>query len=72
VTDDGLNEYLYDGDGRICAVANYRIPFMTIMTGYLYNAEGVRVAKGTISSMSCTPDVFTMTATYILRAGGCR
>jgi uncharacterized protein RhaS with RHS repeats len=42
VTDDGLNEYLYDGDGRICAVNNYRIPFMPIMTGYLYNAEGIR------------------------------
>jgi RHS repeat-associated protein len=72
VTDDGLNEYLYDGDGRICAVANYRIPFMTIMTGYLYNAEGIRVAKGTITAWSCDPAVngFDTTNDYILGLGG--
>lgn len=65
-------EYLYDGDGRICAVANYTIPYMTIMTGYLYDAEGRRVAKGTITAWSCDPTVnhFQTTNDYILGLAG--
>jgi RHS repeat-associated protein len=72
VTDDGGVEYLYDGDGRICAVANYRIPFMTIMTGYLYDAEGRRVSKGTISAWSCDPVLngFQPTDDHILDLAG--
>jgi hypothetical protein len=47
VTGDNLNTYLYDGEGRICAVASY--PFggnsgMAVMTGYIYDADGTRVA----------------------------
>jgi RHS repeat-associated protein len=72
VTDDGGVEYLYDGDGRICAVSNYRIPFMTIMTGYLYDAEGRRVSKGTISAWSCDPVLngFQPTDDHILDLAG--
>ncbi|WP_213803762.1 RHS repeat-associated core domain-containing protein [Granulicella sp. dw_53] len=50
VTDDGRNQYLYDGDGRICAVRFY---LTGAMTQYLYNAEGRRVMKGSITSFSC-------------------
>jgi RHS repeat-associated protein len=72
VTNDGLNQYLYDGEGRICAVASTPIPGMTAMTGYLYDADGTRVAKGTITAWSCDPAVngFQTTSDYILGPGG--
>jgi RHS repeat-associated protein len=54
---DNLNRYLYDGEGRICAVANTPVPGMTTMTGYIYDAEGTRVAKGSITAWSCNPSV---------------
>ena len=38
------NTYLYDAEGRICAVSS-----LGVMTAYLYDAEGNRVAKGTIT-----------------------
>ena len=50
--DDGANQYLYDADGHVCAVRNLTYGGMT---GYLYNASGTRVAKGTITSLSCDP-----------------
>jgi RHS repeat-associated protein len=45
---------------------------MTVMTGYLYDASGTRVAKGNISVWSCDPTVngFTTTNDYILGLGG--
>ena len=30
---------------------------MTVMTGYIYNAEGIRVSKGTITAWSCDPTI---------------
>lgn len=42
VTNDGSNQYLYDGAGRICAVKNSA----GVMTQYIYDGEGNRVAKG--------------------------
>jgi hypothetical protein len=47
MTRDEANEYLYDGEGRICAV-KYPIPTlpgMAGMVGYIYDAEGRRIAK---------------------------
>jgi RHS repeat-associated protein len=66
------NQYLYDGEGRICAVASTPITGMTIMTGYLYDANGTRVAKGAISAWSCDPAVngFQTTNDYILGPSG--
>jgi RHS repeat-associated protein len=66
------NSYLYDGEGRICAVASTPMPSMTTMTGYLYDAEGRRVAKGTIRAWSCDPSSngFTTTADYVLGPNG--
>ena len=45
---------------------------MTIMYGYIYDADGDRVAKGTISSWSCDPSVngFSATANYVLNQAG--
>jgi len=72
VLSDNINQYLYDAEGRICAVANTPVPGMTTMTGYMYNAEGVRVAKGTIDVWSCDPSVsgFKTTKDYILGLSG--
>jgi hypothetical protein len=72
VTYDGQNQYLYDGEGRICAVASTPVPNMTTMTGYLYDAGGTRVAKGRITAWSCDPAVngFQTTNDYILGLGG--
>lgn len=55
VTNDGVNSYLYDAEGRVCAVNSQPLPGVTTMTGYIYNAEGARVAKGSITTMSCDP-----------------
>jgi hypothetical protein len=64
---DGVNQYLYDGEGRICAVANG-----SALIGYIYNAEGQRVAMGTISAWSCDPAVngFRATNEYVLGLSG--
>jgi RHS repeat-associated protein len=77
VTYDGVNQYLYDAEGRICAVASTPVPTtpvpsMTVLTGYIYDAGGTRVAKGTISSWSCNPAVngFKTVNDYVLGLGG--
>ena len=72
VLSDGANSYLYDAEGRVCAVESTPIPGMTAMTGYLYDADGTRVAKGTISTMSCDPTTngFQITENYVLGPGG--
>jgi RHS repeat-associated protein len=55
VTQDNQNQYLYDGDGRVCAVKN--LLFGT-MTGYVYGADGTRVSTGTITTWgSCDPTI---------------
>ena len=66
-TSDHSNAYLYDGDGRVCAVNNG-----LIMTQYIYDAEGNRVAKGTISTWSCDSSAngFQATSSYVLGLGG--
>ena len=52
--------------------ASTPVPGTTAMTGYLYDAEGTRVAKGSISAWSCDPAVngFQTTSDYILGPGG--
>jgi RHS repeat-associated protein len=73
VTYDNMNSYLYDADGRLCAVMNQPIQGTYSMTGYLYDAEGHRIAKGSISNMtSCDPAVngFQLTNAYIIGLSG--
>jgi RHS repeat-associated protein len=73
VLNDGANLYLYDIEGRLCAVGNQ---FVGSVTEYVYDAEGRRVAKGTLSSWpsSCVaPTVansFTLTTSYEIGLGG--
>ena len=66
------NQYLYDAEGRVCAVQSTPVAGFSSMTGYLYDAEGRRVAKGTITSMSCDPATsgFQLTESYVLDQGG--
>ncbi len=66
------NTYLYDAEGRVCAVESTPAPGFTTMTGYLYDADGDRVAKGTISTMSCNPATngFQFAEDYVLGPSG--
>lgn len=48
VTYDGTYFYAYDGEGRQCALYN---PLSSTMTDYIYDAEGERVAKGTVTGV---------------------
>ena len=72
VTSDGINSYTYDAEGRVCAVRSEPIPGTYTMTGYLYDADGNRVAKGTITAMSCNPgsNGFQLTQSYVLGQSG--
>jgi len=67
VTGDGVNLYLYDEENRVCAVQG---AYGGGLTGYIYDAEGQRVAKGTLSSFSCpNASNFTLTNQYLLGQG---
>ena len=59
---DLVNHYLYDAEGRLCAVSN---PDRG-NEQYLYDAEGRRVAKSTVGSLSCDVTNFTPTESYLL------
>ena len=61
------NQYLYDADGRVCAVKN----LIGKMMEYLYDAEGTRVAKGTITGWTCdtSSNGFALTNSYVLSPG---
>jgi YD repeat-containing protein len=55
---EGTHSYIYDGEGRICAVKSEPISGTSTMTGYIYDADGRRVAKGSITNMnSCDPSL---------------
>ncbi len=66
------NSYAYDAEGRVCAVKNAAIPGMPLYTGYLYDADGNRVAKGSITTMSCDPTTngFQLQQNYVLGPSG--
>jgi RHS repeat-associated protein len=61
---DGVNTYLYDGAGRNCAV---KTPAGT-MYQYIYDAEGSRVARGTISTFNCNVSTngFTLQTQWVV------
>lgn len=75
----GNNQYLYDAEGRLCAV-KYSIMSIPAIMGYIYDAEGHRVAKGALTSFSCDLSInpstglpnngFTETAGYALGPDG--
>lgn len=67
ITYDGSNYYLYDAEGRLCAVNN-----SGALTGYIYDASGIRVAKGSLTSFSCNfaSNGYATTSSYVLGPGG--
>ena len=71
ILNDGANQYLYDGEGRICAVSSGGTG-EPVLTGYIYNAEGERVSKGSITEWSCDPGVngFKPLSDYIVGLSG--
>jgi RHS repeat-associated protein len=66
------NQYLYDAEGRICAVSSPSVFGGNTLTGYLYDADGTRTSKGTITAWSCDPTTngFQFTENYVLGPGG--
>ena len=48
MTFDGVNYYYYDAEERICAIQSYLVTGVAAY-GYLYDADGTRVAKGTVT-----------------------
>ena len=72
ILSDGVANYVYDLEGRICAVEYTAMPGITSRVGYLYDADGNRITKGKITSMSCDPVTanFQLTASYVLGQGG--
>jgi len=77
VINDGTNRYVYDPEGRICAVWSPG----PVYTQYVYDANGQRVAKGTIPATdwptagnTCNAPTaangFTLTAQYLRGQSG--
>jgi RHS repeat-associated protein len=81
VTNDSANAYLYDAEGRVCAVQSGGNGGPA--TGYVYDADGNRVAKGSLTQFTCDMNPadtynpatntgyngFQATASYILGPG---
>jgi RHS repeat-associated protein len=69
VLNDGQNQYAYDGEGRLCAVYN---GLFGSYTQYIYDADGNRVAKGSINSLSCDTSTngFTLLTQYVVGQSG--
>ena len=68
VTGGDGNYYLYDSENRVCA---FQGAFGGGLTGYIYDAAGARVAKGTLSGFSCpNGGNFTPTTEFLLGQGG--
>jgi RHS repeat-associated protein len=68
VLTDPLNSYLYDAEGRLCAAKTAGPSY----TGYVYDAGGTRVAKGSLTSFSCnfSTNGFTPTTSWVLGPSG--
>jgi RHS repeat-associated protein len=69
VINDGLNQYAYDAEGRLCAM---EAVITDSMTEYVYDAGGNRVAKGSITTLNCniSSNGFTLTNQYLVGANG--
>jgi YD repeat-containing protein len=67
ITLDPDNSYAYDAEGRLCAVYSDATKGYT---QYLYDAEGRRVGKGSMTSLACNAPTsangFTLTNMYLV------
>jgi RHS repeat-associated protein len=75
---DGWNRYWYDAEGQLCAVQSIRYGNGPVIQ-YVYDAEGARIAKGTLTSApgsyyaTCAPPLgsgFTLTNRYLVDLNG--
>jgi RHS repeat-associated protein len=71
---DGANSYIYDAEGRLCAVdtrQNLGSQNPGVF-GYIYDAAGTRVAKGTLTSFSCNfaTNGYSTTTSWVLGKAG--
>ena len=75
---DGNNRYWYDAEGQLCAAQSLAITGLPVIQ-YVYDAEGARIAKGTLSATppsytaTCAPPLgvgFTLTTRYLVGLGG--
>ena len=72
---DGVNEYWYDAEGQLCAVQR---TIGGTITQYIYDAEGARIGKGTLSTApatgaTCAPPMssgFTLATRWLVGLGG--
>jgi RHS repeat-associated protein len=71
VLNDQINNYLYDPEGRLCAVSYFNGMATEYML-YLYDGEGRRVAKVSNPTFSCTLASMgsTLQETYLLGPSG--
>jgi RHS repeat-associated protein len=77
---DGANYYFYDAESRVCATQTNPISGGSAAYGYIYDVEGRRVAKGTITPstnpltqpLSCDPSAngFVLTESSVLGQSG--
>ena len=71
VKNDLISSYLYDPEGRLCAVEYPTTGQGTAYMLYLYDGEGRRVAKVSNPTFSCTPATgYTLLETYLLGPSG--
>ena len=71
MTYDGLNRYHYHAEGRIYTVKNS----VGSLTGYVCDAAGIRVAKGSLTIFSCNfaatgGNGFAVNTSWALGQGG--
>ncbi len=67
---DTRNNYAYDAEGRVCAIAVGLAGGGTSYTEYLYDAEGRRVAKVPGTSRSCAAPTNSPSNLYLLGLDG--
>jgi YD repeat-containing protein len=75
---DGNNKYWYDAEGQLCAMQSL-VGGPGAVTQYVYDAEGARIAKTTVSAApsstyaTCAPPLgsgSTLTGRYLVDSGG--
>jgi len=70
VLNDGNNQYIYDAEGRLCAVAYPNGSGGNYYEQYFYDASGTRVGKTAAASLSCGAPSSPPTTQYLLGLGG--
>jgi RHS repeat-associated protein len=68
VINDGVNQYTYDAEGRVCALNGPQG-----MIGYQYDADGNRVGKGTVTTIATcdiTANGYQPTTDFVLDQSG--